>query len=227
MNTLHRAALLACLLLPTLRLLAPAADDSRLPLLVQEDFDKGIDRWEPTDPTAWKYVKKDGHTFYALIKKRSNYEPKVRSPYNISLLKDVTVGSFVLDVELRSTNEPYGHQDLCLFFGHQDPSHFYYVHLGRQADAHANSIFLVNDKPRVSIAKKRTDGTAWSRDWHHARIHRDVASGKIEVFFDNMKKPIMTAVDKTFVTGRVGVGSFDDTGDFDAIRLRGEKVTAN
>ena len=65
---------------------------------------------------------------------------------------------------MRSTQEVYGHQDLCLFFGYQDASHFYYVHLGREADAHANSIFLVNGEPRVSIAQKRTDGTNWSKE---------------------------------------------------------------
>ena len=63
---------------------------------------------------------------------------------------------FVLDVKVRSTTRDYGHRDLCLFFGHQDPSHFYYVHLGKQADEHANSIFIVNGKPRVSIAESRT-----------------------------------------------------------------------
>ena len=123
---------------------------------------------------------------------------------------------------MRSTQEVYGHQDLCLFFGYQDPSHFYYVHLGREADAHANSIFLVNGEPRVSIAQKRTDGTAWTKDWHHVRIKRDTSKGTNEVYFDDMKKPVMTTTDKHFLHGRVGIGSFDDTGDFDNFRLRGQ-----
>ena len=197
---------------------------TELPLVASEDFDKGAERWQPTDASAWRAIWKEGRTWYALTKKRSDYTPKVRSPLNISLLRDVEVGDFVLDVDLRSTEKPYGHQSLCLFFGHQDPTHFYYVHLGRKADAHANSIFLVNDKPRVSIAMERTDGTDWSRGWHRVRIRREVQSGRIEVWFDDMSKPIMSTVDKTFTTGRVGIGSFDDTGDFDAVRLWGRKV---
>ncbi len=130
----------------------------------------------------------------------------------------------MLDVDLRSTHEVYGHQDLCLFFGHQDPEHFYYVHIGRKADAHANSIFLVNDAPRVSICEDRTDGTDWSTGWHRARIRRNTKSGTIEVFFDDMQKPIMKTTDKTFLRGRIGIGSFDDTGEFDAIRLFGHKL---
>lgn len=194
-----------------------------MPLVIHEDFDMDVSRWQPTDDRAWKPVRNGGRTVYSLIKKRSDYEPKVRSPYNYSLLKDVVVTDFVLDVDLKSTHEPYGHQDLCLFFGFQDPSHFYYVHLGRKADAHANSIFLVNDEPRVSIARERTEGTDWSRGWHRARIRRDTKSGSIEVYFDDMQKPVMKTTDRTFTSGQIGIGSFDDTGDFDAIRLWGRE----
>ena len=194
---------------------------SDAPLLYAEDFSSGVSRWEPTDRSAWQVKSENGRQYYALIKKQSDYTPKVHSPYNISLLKGVSVTDFVLDVSLRSTEKVYGHQDLCLFLGYQDPSHFYYVHVGRNADAHANSIFLVDGAHRVSIATERTEGTDWSGGWHRVRIRRDTKSGRIEVYFDDMTKPVMVTVDKTFLWGRVGVGSFDDTGDFDAIRLRG------
>src|SRR5207342_556777 len=97
-----------------------------------------------------------------------------------------------------------GHRDLCLFFGHQDASHFYYAHLGKEADPHANSIFLVDGKPRVSIAESRTKGTPWTVGWHHVRLVRKVEDGRIEVFFDDMATPAMVAHDKTFAHGRVG-----------------------
>lgn len=194
---------------------------TEMPLVAHDDFASGVKRWKPTDVSAWKLQSEAGRTWYSLVKDKSDYQPKVRSPWNISLLEGVEVGDFVLDVDLRSTHEPYAHQSLCLFFGHQDPEHFYYVHFGRKADAHANSIFLVNGAPRVSIAKERTDGTDWSRGWHRARIVREAKSGKIDVYFDDMQKPVMSTVDKTFTTGKVGVGSFDDTGDFDSFRLWG------
>ena len=78
---------------------------------------------------------------------------------------------------------------------------------------------MVNQAPRVSIASERTDGVAWHRGWHRARIRRELPSGVIEVFFDDMETPIMKATDTTFGKGRIGIGSFDDTGHFDAIRL--------
>ncbi|MEC9096268.1 MAG: hypothetical protein VX776_06515 [Planctomycetota bacterium] len=209
-----------CISIFTLSNLALAAEPT-LPIVATEDFSQSADNWEPKDPSAWKVVKQGSESFYSMFKD-SSYKPEVRSPVNFALLKDISVSDFVLDVDMRSTQEVYGHQDLCLFFGYQDASHFYYVHLGREADAHANSIFLVNGEPRVSIAQTRTDGTNWSKKWHHVRIKRDIEKGTIEVFFDDMKKPVMTTTDKHFVHGRVGIGSFDDTGDFDNFQLRGQ-----
>ncbi|MCA9116544.1 MAG: hypothetical protein KDA79_15780, partial [Planctomycetaceae bacterium] len=196
-----------------------------LPLIVFEDFESGADKWEPTDAEAWKIEKEeDGNHVFSQFKKRSNYNPPFRSPYNRAMLRDVHVGSFVLDARLRSTHPDYGHRDLCLFFGQQDESHLYYVHLGKKMDDHANQIFIVDEAPRTKISTKTTEGTNWDDEWHHVRIVRDVKSGSIQVFYDDMKTPVMTAENKAFTWGRVGVGSFDDTGHFDNFALYGEKV---
>ena len=197
--------------------------DTALPLVFCDDFSTGADKWEPADPKAWRIVSDDGNQRYEQFG-QSRIENPVRSPFNRNIRKDAVVGSFVLDLKFQSTKKDYPHRDLCLFFGFQDPSHLYYVHFGKRTDNHANQIFIVNEQPRTKISTKTTEGTNWDDEWHHARIVRDVSSGKIEVFFDDMKKPIMTATDKTFAWGRVGIGSFDDTGRFDDIYLFGKVV---
>ena len=83
---------------------------------------------------------------------------------------------------------------------------------------------LVNGKPRVSIATKRTKGVKWGDGWHHVRVVRKVEDGLIAVYFDDMTKPVMEAKDKHFTWGRIGVGSFDDTGVYDDIVIRGVTV---
>ncbi len=190
-----------------------------LPLLFQADFEDGsLRRWQATDPMAWRIEDERGGKVLALFGK-SDYKPLVRSPYNINLTGETVLGSFVLEVKMRSTTKDYGHRDMCLFFGHQGPSHFYYVHIANKADAHANSIFVVDGKARVSIAKTRTAGTRWDDQWHTVRLVRNVKSGTIKVFFDDKPEPIMTAVSHRFRWGKVGVGSFDDTGRFDDFRI--------
>jgi hypothetical protein len=56
-------------------------------------------------------------------------------------------------------------------------------------------------------------------------VRREVESGTIEVFFDDMSKPVMTASDATFEQGRIGVGSFDDRIDVAEVIVKsGEKI---
>ena len=52
-------------------------------------------------------------------------------------------------------------------------------------------------------------------------LFRSTAKGTIDVYFDDMTKPHMSVVDKTFGKGRIGIGSFDDMNDFDDIKLHG------
>lgn len=200
---------------------ASAAD--KLPLLFEDDFENGADRWQPTDAKAWKILEVDGRKVYNQFQK-SNYNPPHRSPLNISLVKDVVVGDFDLTVKVQSTARDYGHRDVCLFLGYQDAKHFYYIHLAKQADPHANQIFIVNDAPRTMITEKKSEGTAWDDAWHSIKVVRRVADGTIEVYFDDMTTPHMAAKDKTFVWGQVGLGSFDDTANWDDFKLFGTKV---
>jgi len=197
------------------------ACNGKMPLLFQSSFEDGsLEGWEATDPAAWR-IEEDSRGKVLSLFRQSKYEPKVRSPLNINLIRDVSVGSFTLELKMLSTTKDYGHRDLCLFFGHQGPSRFYYVHIANVSDPHANSIFIVDDKPRVSIAKTRTEGTKWDDNWHTVKLVRDVDKGTIAVFYDGNPEPIMTAVDHRFKWGRIGVGSFDDTGRYDDIRLWG------
>ncbi len=196
-----------------------------LPLLFFDDFESGDSKqWQPTDGKAWRVRKRDDNHICSLTARRGRYRPPFLSPYNLSLNNSVPVGSFVLDVKLQSTSEDYGHRDLCLFFGYQDPSHFYYVHFGKKTGEFANQVFIVNGKPRAKISSNTSPGTDWDDEWHHARVVREVRSGQISVYFDNMQVPVMTATDKTFLSGPIGIGSFDDTGNFDDVVLYGEKL---
>ena len=189
----------------------------------RDDFRTGASKWEPTDPTAWTIVNGNGRSVYRQHKKRSDYSPPHRSPYNMSLIKDLQVTDFDFTVDVLSTHEDYGHRDVCLFFGYQDPAHFYYVHLGKKTDDHANQIFIVNGADRIKISTHTTNGTNWDDEWHTVRIRRSEETGDILVFFDDMKTPVMMANDKNFRWGRVGIGSFDDTSDWARVRLRGTR----
>jgi hypothetical protein len=202
----------------------PLTAEDPLPIVFQEDFEKGADRWQPQDPAQWEVKKTDRGQVYSQHKKQSAFKPPHRAPTNVSLLKDVTVSDMEFTGRVRSTHPDYGHRDAVVFFQYQDPAHFYYVHLGKQADDHANQIFIVNGADRKKISITSTSGTNWDDNWHTVRVVRRASDGTIEIYFDDMQKPVMTAKDTTFTWGRIGVGTFDDTADWDDITLRGKKV---
>lgn len=216
---------LSALLLVALATPTVLSGQARIPegyrLVYSQDFTAAtaLDDFEFSDPAAWRLGRQDGRPALELFR-QSRYRPRVRSPFNIALIRGVEVGDFVLEAELLQTGREYGHRDMCVFFAAKDPANFYYVHLATAADPHAHNIFLVNDEPRVAIATRTTKGIDWGQNvWHRIRIERTLADGAIRVFFDDMEQPIMEAKDQHFDYGRIGFGSFDDTGMVRNIRL--------
>ncbi len=194
-------------------------------LLFATDFEDGtnLDAFAATDRKAWRIGEVDGNHVLELFGK-SDYRGRVRSPFNIAVLRDHYFGDFTLEVKLKQTGKDYGHRDMCLFFGFQDPANFYYVHMATAADPHAHNIFLVNDEPRVAIASQTTKGIDWAQSWHTIRIRRELATGIIAIYFDDLETPIMLATDQHFPDGLIGFGSFDDTGMVDEIKVWGPKA---
>lgn len=182
--------------------------------------------WEMKDPAGWKWamVKDDiadkEIRVLRQFEKSSAYQPPHRSPLHIALVKDRRFGSFELECEAKSTHPDYGHRDVCLFFNYESPQQFYYLHLAKEADPHANQLFIVNKSDRKKISLTTSSGTPWDDQWHRIKIKRDIDSGLIEVYFDENPQPIITAKDDVFKSGQIGLGSFDDTADFRSLTIK-------
>lgn len=225
------ASLLTLLALLAAHPIAPAAD--ALPpgvppeyrLLYQQDFASAdaLQDFEFSDPAAWRWARETGARPGALeLHQQSKYSPRVRSPFNIALLAGREFGDFVLEADLVQTGREYGHRDMVVVFAAKDPANFYYTHIATKTDDHAHNIFIVNDEPRRKISTRTTDGANWGLDvWHKVRVERRLADGSIRVFFDDLTTPIMTATDQHFDFGRIGFGSFDDTGKIARVRIWG------
>ncbi len=187
-----------------------------------DNFENGVDRWELLDPKTWKLSEKDGNQTLEITARESDYQPPVRSPGHVALVKDLLVGSFEITFRVRSTKDTGNHRDCCVFFGYEDDQHFYYAHLGAKPDPHSGQIMVVAEAPRLALTNN-SNPTPWSNDWHQVRVVRDIESGEISVYFDDAKKPLMSVVDKRFGVGRIGIGSFDDMNEFDDVRI--ESIT--
>ncbi len=238
----NQLRLLSCLGLGLASLLSLSA--AELPegytLQYEQSFKskKSYDDFMMTDSSAWELRKEGGNTFLSL-EGASKYEPPHRSPFNIALIKGITFGSFVLEVDIlqsgvkgtpiaqfmKENPDPtkaggYAHRDHCFFFGFQDPAHYMYIHIAKTGDNNAHNVFVVNESPRTPITDFRTVGVDWGvNEWRKIRIVRDVDKSTVALYFDDMLTPIMIADDVPFEQGFIGFGSFDDIGWVDNIRI--------
>jgi hypothetical protein len=205
---------------------APARENQKLPLLFHEDFkspDEALKKFTVTEKEAWKIVKDDVNGVKQNVLslfKQSNYKPPVRSPLNIAWINDLKVSHFVLEAKCRITTELIPHRDLCFFLAGVDASHMIYCHVSQQEDKIHNQIHLVDGKDREPITVKHSKGTPWDDKYHTVKITRDEAG--VSVYFDG--KLLMTTDRKDLPVGKLGVGSFDDLGNFAEITVWGKKA---
>jgi hypothetical protein len=153
---------------------------------------------------------------------------EIRAPSAWSVIDGFAVGSFEFTGRMKCHTEPETlARDLLVIFHFQDPTHFYYVHFSASSDGLHNIIGLVNGADRVKVNREPAGETVFrltDMEWHNFKVTYDSDTGEIQAFLDDMVTPIITASDSTLPHGLVGVGSFDDTGSFDDLKLLGEVV---
>jgi len=185
------------------------------------DDPAAIGDFEFSDMTNWTLSSKeiDPNDFVLEASGKSGYKPAVRSPRVIAMLSDRVFGDFVMEVDILQTGGEYAHRDMCIFFGIRDASHFYYAHIASVPDEVSHMIHIVDGADRRPIATSRTEGIEWGdNQWHTVKIIRRM-DGPIKIFFDDLKEPILTADDSTFMAGYIGFGSYDDSGKIDNIKI--------
>ena len=84
-------------------------------LVYHQSFDKptSIQEFEFSDDKFWKYSAENKGGALECTGK-SDYEPPVRSPHSVALIKGQNFGSFVLEADLQQTGRVYNHQDMCV-----------------------------------------------------------------------------------------------------------------
>ena len=182
------------------------------------DFEgDSFDGWAVPLPDNWLIAEEDGNKFLRLGEAGPIGAP--RRPVMFAVWEPGCVADFVAEVKVRRKG-----RSLLIAFGFQDRLHYYYAHISSDNGDHAvhNGLFKVDGGERFRIAGAGSAPALPTADWHHVRIIRETESGRIDVFMDGDSEPRFHVFDRSFAFGRVGIGSFDETGDFDDFRLQGE-----
>ena len=182
----------------------------------RDRFDSGgLNALELPYPEDWIILSEGGRHYLHMKGSRPPGVP--RRPLQFALLKTPAVGSFTFRARVRREG-----RSMIVVFNYVDTLHFYYTHLsmdaGRRQPVH-NGIFLVNNADRARIAGLEATPALPDRRWHSIRVVRDAPAGRIEVYSDVETRPLFSVIDHAFTCGRIGIGSFDETGDFTDVEL--------
>ncbi len=182
------------------------------------DFEnRDLSAWLLPSPADWEIAAEGSNHFLRLLKAGEIGNP--RRPLQYAILKDVCVGDFDLRVKVRRTGK-----SMMIAFGYQDTLHFYYAHISADngdVQVH-NGLFKVDGGERFRIAGQGSKPVLPDPSWHRIRVVRNVSSGNIDVFVDDDRDPRFHHSDTSFRFGRIGLGSFNETGDFDDFSLQAQ-----
>ena len=148
----------------------------------------------------------------------------IRRPAALAIVKSDPLTDVTLKLQARSTAPAdLAVRDLQLIFGYQSPTQFYYVHVSKKTDAVHNGIFIVDNADRKRLDQPVSRAPLGDQEWHTLRLERNAEAGTVAVFFDDEQEPFLSVTDRTFTWGRVGFGSFDETGEFRNVEVTGTR----
>ncbi len=178
--------------------------------------------WFSPNPDAWTQWTPGAVEVLSLRDGPDTVAPPHRAPRRWALSDAGVYGDFHLRVEAQQTSREYGHRDLVVVFGYESPARFYYAHFATTPDATACNLFLVDGAPRRALAPVVAQGVDWgaagdAAPWRVLEVARE--GDHLRAWFDG--RLVVEAHDATLGEGWVGVGSFDDTGNFRRFELRG------
>jgi hypothetical protein len=180
-------------------------------------------KWTVPNASDWKLEDNQSTAVLHLTASRGPL-PGPRRPIQFALAETPAFQRVTMDLEARPLEK-----SLILVFAYRDGSHFDYAHLSTDratSEPNHNGIFHVYGGERVRISNE--EGPAAfpaTQRWYHVRLTYDGESGSVQVMVDGKSVPSLHAIDLSLRAGKVGIGSFDETGDFKNIKIEG--VPAN
>jgi hypothetical protein len=179
--------------------------------------------WTVPAASDWKVEERAAESVLHLIAPRGPL-PGPRRPIEFALAETPEFRDVTVDMDAR----PLG-RSLIVVFAYRDAAHFDYAHLSidpaTKQPVH-NGVFHVYGGERVRISSEAgPPAFAATNRWYHVRLVYDGKSGAVQVTIDDRPIPALHAIDLSLSSGRVGIGSFDETGDFKKVKIKGVAVS--
>ena len=179
-------------------------------------FDK---TWKVVNTSDWHIADDNGSPVLNLVTSREPL-PGPRRPIQFAIAQTPPYRKVKIEVDVRPQQS-----SLMLVFAYHDPAHFDYAHLSVDTGTkqpHHNGIFHVYDGERVRISNESGPAAfPATKHWYPVVLAWDGTTGEVRVTVDARPIPALHAVDLSLTSGRIGLGSFDETADFRNLKVTG------
>ena len=188
--------------------LLPAADNLQI-------FDH---QWSVPTGGDWEIRKEDGAPILHMKTGREPLASGPRRPFQFALADAGPFSKVTVDADVRPLK-----RSVMIVYAYRDPAHFDYAHISADIKVPVhNGIFHVYGGERVRISPERGPAAFPEINrWYHVKLVHDGATGAVDVTVDGKPVPALHAVDLSLTTGKIGIGSFNETGDFKNVKISG------
>ncbi|MDQ1473781.1 MAG: hypothetical protein QOJ99_5261 [Bryobacterales bacterium] len=172
--------------------------------------------WTVEQPSDWAVE----NGVLRLLVKAEPPAGQPRRPTKIALLDSKPYQKVTVEAEVKRNG-----RSVIIVYGWQDPSHYNYAHISSDAAAKQNvhnGMFHIFGGERSRISSLDGPASLETTDWIPVKLVFDGETGKCYVEVNGKRNPSLEAVDLSLRWGRVGLGSFNETGDFRNVRITGE-----
>jgi hypothetical protein len=155
-----------------------------------------------------------------LLEKGEPVAGQPRRPTKFALLNSKPYKNVTVEAEMKHNG-----RSLIIVYAWQDPTHYNYAHISTDAAARQpvhNGMFHVFGGERARISPQDGPAGFADQEWTPVKLVFDGEKGHAYVEVNGKRNPSLEAVDLSLQWGRVGLGSFNETGDFRNVKITGE-----
>jgi hypothetical protein len=172
--------------------------------------------WTVEQPSDWAVE----NNILRLLVKAEPPAGQPRRPTKIALLNSKPYRKVTVEADVKRNG-----RSVIIVYGWQDPSHYNYAHISSDAAAKQNvhnGMFHIFGGERARISPLDGPPSLNTEDWTPVKLAFDGETGRCYVEVNGKRNPSLEAVDLSLRWGRVGLGSFNETGDFRNVKIAGE-----
>ncbi len=174
--------------------------------------------WSVPDLADWKIENESGAQVLHLLTGKEPPSNAPRRPSQFAIAQTPDFSNVMVEVDVKPLA-----RSVMIVYAYRDPAHFDYAHLSTDTAAkqtHHNGIFHVYGGERVRISSEEGPSAfVASNRWYHVVLTHNARTGLVQVDVDGKAIPALRATDVSLTTGKIGVGSFDETGEFKNLKI--------